>query len=102
MPGLGKANEIRIGRARLKRQLREGEARVEQILASPPQCVGTAMVFDLLIAVPKIGPVRARRLLSTARVSQTANVGSLSERQRDDLIALLSTSKAAPGAPGSP
>jgi hypothetical protein len=89
MTALSKANEIRIARARLKQQLRRGEARVEQILASPPECVGTAAVLDLLRAVPKIGPVRASRLLTTARVSQTTIIGALSERQRARLIDLL-------------
>jgi hypothetical protein len=89
MDSLSKANEIRIARARLKQQLRAGEARVEQILASPPKCVGTATVLDLLLAVPKIGPVRAGRLLSSARVSQSASIGKLTERQRAHLVDLL-------------
>jgi hypothetical protein len=89
MTSLGKANEIRIARARLKQQLRDGDARFEQILASPPECVGTATVLDLLLAVPKVGPVRASRLLATARVSQTTVVRRLSERQRAELVGLL-------------
>jgi hypothetical protein len=89
MTSLRQANEVRIARARLKQQLRNGEARVEQILASPPECAGTARVLDLLLAVPKIGPVRAGRLLTTAHVSQTKSIGALSERQRAHLIDLL-------------
>jgi hypothetical protein len=89
MTSLSKANEIRIARARLKQQLRDGDTRVEQILASPPECVGTATVLDLLLAVPKIGPVRASRLLATAQVSQTTIIRRLSERQRAELVGLL-------------
>jgi hypothetical protein len=89
MTSLSKANEIRIARAKLKQQLRDGNARVDQILASPPECVGTATVLDLLLAVPKIGPVRAGRLLTTARVSQTTSIRSLSARQRARLVDLL-------------
>jgi len=47
-------------------------------------------VFDLLVAVPKIGPVKAGRLLSVARISPTKTVGELTERQRTRLIELLS------------
>jgi hypothetical protein len=47
-------------------------------------------VFDLLVAVPKIGPAKASRLLTIARVSPSKTVGSLSERQRAYLIDLLS------------
>jgi hypothetical protein len=89
MTSLSRANEIRLARARLKQQLRTGEARVEQILASPPECLGTATVLDLLLAVPKIGPVRASRLLTTARVSQTTIIRRLSQRQRAQLVDLL-------------
>jgi hypothetical protein len=89
LTALSKANEIRSARARLKQQLHDGEARLEQILASPPQCVSTAKVLDLLLAVPNIGPARADRLLASARVSQTKVIGALTERQRVHLIDLL-------------
>jgi hypothetical protein len=86
---LRKANEVRIRRARLKQQLRDGDARIERILATPPECVCTATVLDLLLAVPKIGPARAGRLLTTAQMSQTKMIGTLTERQRAHLIDLL-------------
>jgi hypothetical protein len=89
MKALSKANEVRVARARLKQQLRDRDARIEQILAAPPACVATAMLLDLLLAVPKIGPVRAGRLLTTARVRDTKVIGTLSERQRGHLIDLL-------------
>jgi hypothetical protein len=47
-------------------------------------------VFDLLVAVPKIGPVKAGRLLSIAGISSSKTVVQLSERQRARLIELLS------------
>jgi S13-like protein len=47
-------------------------------------------VFDLLVAVPKIGPVKAEHLLTIARVSPSKTVGALSARQRARLIELLS------------
>ena len=46
----------------------------------------TASVLELLLAVPKIGRARARRLLTAARVSETTSVGRLTERQRSQLI----------------
>jgi S13-like protein len=89
MVALMQANEVRSARASLKRDLREGKLRLEQILASEPRCVSSAKVFDLLLAVPKFGPVRAARLLGHVRVSQTKTVGALSDRQRTSLIELL-------------
>ena len=46
--------------------------------------------LDLLVAVPKIGPVNAGHLLSIARISPSKRVGALSGRQRARLIQLLS------------
>lgn len=89
MTALSKANEVRIARARLKQQLRQGDACIEQILAAPPECASTAKVIELLLAVPKIGPARAGRLLTTAGVNQTKTIGTLTERQRTHLIDLL-------------
>jgi CheY-like chemotaxis protein len=90
MIALGHANHVRSARAKLKQELREGTVRLEQILATGADHLASAAVFDLLVAVPKIGPVKAGRLLSIARISPSKTVGELSERQRARLIELLS------------
>lgn len=87
---LARANEVRIARATLKKELRAGTIGIEQILATPPKYIATAEILDLLVAVPKLGPVKAARLLSSAYVSKSKTVGGLSERQRTQLIQLLS------------
>jgi hypothetical protein len=89
MEALQRANEIRVKRAQLKRELKEGKARIEEILRHPPSYVETAKVFDILTAVPKFGKVKAARLLNQCRISQSKTVGGLSERQRSELIALF-------------
>jgi S13-like H2TH domain len=90
MVALGRANQVRGLRAKLKQDLREGTVRLEQILATGADYVASAEVFDLLVAVPKIGPVKAGHLLSIARISPCKTVGALSGRQRACLIELLS------------
>jgi hypothetical protein len=87
---LRQANQVRSARAKLKQDLRAGKVRLEQILATPADYLASAEVFDLLVAVPKIGPVKASRLLTIARISPSKTVGDLSERQRTHLIELLS------------
>jgi hypothetical protein len=47
-------------------------------------------VFDMLVAVPRIGPVKAGRLLTVARINPSKTVGELTERPRTHLIKLLS------------
>jgi hypothetical protein len=90
MIALRQANQVRGLRAKVKRDLREGTVRLEQILATGPDDLATAEVFDLLVAVPKIGPVKASHLLTIARISPSKTVGALSARQRARLIELLS------------
>lgn len=84
------ANQVRSLRAKLKQDLREGTVHLEQILGTRPGYLATAKVFDLLVAVPKIGPVKAAHLLNLAHISPSKTIVTLSERQRACLIELLS------------
>jgi hypothetical protein len=90
MIALRRANQVRGLRSKLKQDLRPGKVRLEQILATGADYLASAEVFDLLVAVPKIGPVKAARLLTIARISPSKTVAELSERQRARLIELLS------------
>jgi hypothetical protein len=90
MEALKRANDIRVKRAKLKKDLKEGRAQIEEILDAPPEYVSTAKVFDILMAVPKFGRVKAARFLNQCRISQSKTVGGLSERQRAELIGLFS------------
>ena len=89
MEALKRANDIRVKRAQLKKDLKAGKVRVEEILAAPPEYVETAKVFDMLMAVPKFGRVKAARFLNQCRISQSKTVGGLSDRQRAELIGLF-------------
>jgi S13-like protein len=89
MQALQEANEIRVARAQLKKELGSGRARIEEILAEPPGAARTAKVYDLLLALPKVGPVRAARSLTQCRIAPSKTVGGLSERQRHELIGLF-------------
>ena len=86
---LQRANDIRVRRAQLKKDLKSGDAQIEEILSDPPEYVSTAKVFDMLMAVPKFGRVKAARFLNTCRISQSKTVGGLSDRQRAELIGLF-------------
>lgn len=89
MEALKRANDIRVRRAKLKKDLKDGDVQIESILHDPPEYVSTAKVFDMLMAVPKFGRVKAARLLNHCRISQSKTVGGLSERQRAELIGLF-------------
>src|SRR4026208_1611626 len=89
MEALKRANDIRVKRAQLKKNLKSGDVSIDDILRDPPAAVATAKVFDMLMAVPKFGHVKAARLLNQCRISQSKTVGGLSERQRTELVDLF-------------
>ncbi len=89
MEALRRANDIRVRRARLKKDLKDGSVEIERILSNPPEYVSTAKVFDILMAVPKFGRVKASRFLNQCRISQAKTVGGLSDRQRAELVGLF-------------
>jgi S13-like protein len=89
MDALKRANDVRVRRAKLKKDLKDGRIRIQAILTAPPEFVETAKVIDILMAVPKFGRVKAARFLNTCRISQSKTVGGLSERQRTELIDLF-------------
>ena len=84
-----RANEIRTRRAQLKRDLKAGRMSIHKLLLEPPECVETAKVFDMLLAVPKYGRVKVNKILAQCRISPSKTIGGLSERQRTELVAML-------------
>src|SRR6476661_9197417 len=84
MEALQRANEIRTRRAALKRDLKAGRVSIHLLLMEPPDYIETAKVFDMLLAVPKYGRVKANRILNQCRISPSKTIGGLSERQRNE------------------
>jgi hypothetical protein len=63
------------------------------VISAEPEGLGNvarAAGAATTLAVPKIGPVKAGRLLTIARISSSKTVGALSGRQRASPIELLS------------
>jgi hypothetical protein len=89
MDALTRANEIRSKRAQLKRDLKGGRQSIVALLAAPPDWLETAKVLDMLLAVPKVGRVKATKVLNQCRISPSKTIGGLSERQRAELVELM-------------
>ena len=89
MEALQRANDIRVQRARLKKDLKLGRVHFEEILRDPPDYVSTAKVLDMLMAVPKFGQVKAKRYLNQCRIAESKTIGGLSDRQRAELVGLF-------------
>lgn len=88
MEALQRANDVRHDRAVLKRELKAGRVRLADLLVDPPEYLWTAKVFDLLLAAPKIGRVKANKILTGARISPSKTIGGLSDRQRRELAGM--------------
>src|SRR5213592_241340 len=93
MDALRRANDIRSSRAKLKKDLKAGKASIHTLLLDPPEFVETAKVFDMLLAVPKYGRVKANKVLVNCRISPSKTIGGLSQRQRAELVSMLRTTR---------
>ena len=89
MRALQRANDIRTRRAQLKRDLKAGRTNVDGLLLDPPEWVESAKVFDMILAVPKYGRVKANKILGQCRISPSKTIGGLSQRQRAELVQML-------------
>jgi len=89
---LSRANEVRALRAQLKRELKARRVSIGALLLDPPPYLETAKVFDIVLALPKVGRVKATKILQSCHVSPRKTFGGLSERQRAELAARLQRS----------
>jgi hypothetical protein len=89
MDALRAANEVRALRAQLKRDLKAGRVSIGPLLLDPPPYLETAKVFDMLLALPKHGRVKAAKILQSCQVPPSKTFGGLSECQRADLAERL-------------
>jgi hypothetical protein len=76
-------------RAALKAELKRDGLSVADLIADPPQYLASAKITELLMALPRYGPVKVGRLLEHCQVSPRKTIGGLSERQRRELIRAL-------------
>lgn len=90
MHALSRANEVRARRAQLKRDLNAGRASLGALVLDPPVWLETAKVLDMLLTLPKVGRVKATKILNSCRVSPSKTFGGLTDRQRAELAARLS------------
>ncbi|HEX2704050.1 MAG TPA: hypothetical protein VHM72_11550 [Solirubrobacteraceae bacterium] len=83
------ANEIRIVRSALKRRIAAGTISPSDVLLSCPSEIETMAVFQLLRSQRRWGPARCNRVLRAAQLSESKTIGSLTDRQRSLLVAVL-------------
>ena len=91
------ANRVRLARAGMKRRIACGELSAAEVVLSCPWQAHSMSISDLLMSQKRWGRTRCRRLLVSLSVPENKQVGTLTERQRLALAAVL-TAKNAPSA----
>jgi hypothetical protein len=89
MEALARANEVRLARAALKRDISAGRRSVTEVITDSPWESESMSLSELLCSQRRWGRARSRKLLSSAALGEGKKVGSLTERQRRVLTAAL-------------
>jgi hypothetical protein len=96
------ANRVRLARARMKRRIGTGELSAAEVILSCPWQAHSMSISDLLMSQKRWGRTRCRRLLVSLGVPENKQVGTLTERQRLALAAVLTAKNVPPGSPDEP
>ena len=89
MRALERANQVRLARAELKRRIAAGEIAVADVILECPWETESMAVADLLMSQRRWGQTRCRKFLAQIPMSEQKTVGSMTERQRRTLAAML-------------
>ena len=92
------ANRVRLSRARMKRRIAAGELPAAEVILTCPWQAQSMSISDLLMSQKRWGRARCRRLLVSLGVPENKQVGTLTERQRLALAAVLTAKNAPAGA----
>jgi hypothetical protein len=90
MQALELANRVRLARADLKRRVTTGELEVAEVIVTCPWEAESMVIGDLLMSQRRWGRTRCRKFLGSIKMSENKTIGSLTERQRRTLAAVLS------------
>lgn len=97
---LAKANEVRLARAELKRRVLAGDLSAAEVILESSWEAESMTVADLLMAQKRWGHTRCRTFLQRVPLSETKTIGSMTDRQRNAVAAMLEGAAAAPAPTG--
>jgi hypothetical protein len=92
MRALERANEVRLKRAELKRQIAHGAVTVADVILELPDEANNWSVGELLKSQRRWGSIRSHKLLAGLQISEKRPIGQLTARQRQliaDRLAVL-------------
>jgi hypothetical protein len=93
---LEKAAEARRVRAELKQELKTGKIDLAEVLrrADGDETIGKTRVAAVLESMPKVGKVRARKLMERLDISPSRRLRGLGAHQREKLLQAFATPEA--------
>jgi hypothetical protein len=89
MQALARANEVRLARAALKRQIAAGQRDVIEVVLNCPWEAESMHLGELLCSQRRWGRARSRKLIQSVQLTETKRLGTLTERQRGVLARAL-------------
>jgi hypothetical protein len=89
LQALQRANEVRLARAELKRKIGEGTITVDEVVLTCPWEAASMTIAELLTSQRRWGAARCNKFLTGVGMPETKKVGSMTERQRTVLAALV-------------
>ena len=96
LKALERANRVRLARAALKRQVAAGERSAAEVILVSPWEAESMSVSELLMSQRRWGRTRCRRILLSLGLPENKQIGTMTERQRIALAAILSAKVGVP------
>jgi hypothetical protein len=82
MRALERANEVRLERAALKRQIAYGAISAADVILACPKAAQSWPIGELLMSQRRWGVNRCRKFLARNQINEMKRIGTLTERQR--------------------
>jgi hypothetical protein len=89
MQALQRANEIRLARAELKREVAKGTITVGEVILNRPSEVASMTIAELLTSQRRWGTTRCSKFLADIGMPETKTVQSMTDRQRSLLATMV-------------
>jgi hypothetical protein len=89
MRALARANEVRLARAALKREIAAGARQVTDVILDMPWEAESMGLAELLCSQRRWGRARSRKLLNSLGLNEAKELGTLTDRQNGILVKAL-------------
>lgn len=89
MRALARANEVRLARAQLKREIGAGRRGIVSVIRECPWEAESMSITELLCSQRRWGRARSRKLIGSLQLNESKRLGTFTQRQRDVLATAL-------------